>query len=169
MMLRNHSSSVSCSSRRKSVSSSSDSLSASAVLMSINLRILLASSRCLIDNPSIWRLWRAYVAGEPTDVRYYAVAYGNKLDQRRTLSQRSAVVPTPVNIMFLNINIIHYLYHKYSYLYHIVYILYSKSKLMNIASYGQAVTSARHHHLATTVLLLPYRTLRSWTTGAWEP
>ena len=163
MMLRNHSSSVSCSSRRKSVSSSSDSLSASAVLMSINLRILLASSRCLIDNPSIWRLWRAYVAGEPTDVRYYAVAYGNKLDQRRTLSQRS------VNIAFLNIIIIHYLYHKYLYLYHIIYILYSKPRLMTIASYGQAVTSAGYHHLATSVLLLPCRTLRSWTTGAWEP
>ena len=109
------------------------------------------------------------VAGEPTDVRYYAVAYSNKLDQRRTLSQRSAVVPTPVNIMFLNIIIIHYLYHKYLYLYHIIYILYSKSRLMTIASYGQAVTSACHHHLAITVLLLPYRTLRSWTTGAWEP
>ena len=109
------------------------------------------------------------VAGEPTDVRYYAVAYSNKLDQRRTLSQRSAVVPTPVTIMFLNINIIYYLYHKYLYLYHITYILYSKSRLMTITSYGQAVTSASRHHLATSVLLLPYRTLRSWTTGAWEP
>ena len=111
----------------------------------------------------------ALVAGEPTDVRYCAVAYGNKLDQRRTLSQRSAVVPTPVNIMFLNIIIIHYLYHKYLYLYHIIYILYSKSRLMTLASYGQAVTSASYHHLATSVLLLSCRTLRSWTTGAWEP
>ena len=40
---------------------------------------------------------------------------------------------------------------------------------MTIASYGQAVTSAGYHHLATSVLLLPCRTLRSWTTGAWEP
>ena len=109
------------------------------------------------------------VAGEPTDVRYYAVAYSNKLDQRRTLSQRSAVVPTPINILFLNINIIYYLYHKYLYLYHIIYILYSKPRLMTITSYGQAVTSASRHHLATSVLLLPYRTLRSWSTGAWEP
>ena len=57
----------------------------------------------------------AHVAGEPTDVRYYAVAHGNKLDQRRTLSQRSAVVPTPVNIMFHNINI---------HIYIILYILF---------------------------------------------
>ena len=72
---------------------------------------------------------RIHVAGEPTDERYYAVAYSNKLDQRRTLSQRSAVVPTPVNIMFLNTIIIHYLYYKYLYsTYAILYIYYIQNQ-----------------------------------------